>query len=45
MSDVNTIDKNKSQMDQWSILSDNIVYVRAVSYDDMNRMDIQTVDY
>ena len=25
VSDVNTLDKNKSQMEQWSILSDNIV--------------------
>ena len=45
VSDVNTIDKNKSQMEQWSILSDNIVYVRSVGYDDMNRVDIKTVDY
>ena len=28
VSDINTLDKNKSQMEQWSILSDNIVYVR-----------------
>ena len=45
MSDVNTIDKNKSQMEQWSILSDNIVYVRSVGYDDMNGVDIKMVDY
>ena len=45
LSDVNTIDKNKSQMEQWSILGDNVIYVRAVSYDDMNRVDIKTVDY
>ena len=32
-------------MEQWSILSDNIVYVRAVSYDDMNRVDIKMIDY
>ena len=44
VSDVNTIDKNKSQMEQWSILNDNIVYVRSVGYDDMNGMDIKTVD-
>ena len=44
-SDVNTIDRNKSQMEQWSILSDNIVYVRLVSYDDMNGVDIKMVDY
>ena len=30
------MDKSKSQMEQWSILSDNIVYVRSVGYDDMN---------
>ena len=45
VSDVNMMDKNKSQMEQWSILSDNIVYVRSVSKDGMNRIDIKTVDY
>ena len=30
VSDVNMLDKNKSQMEQWSLLSDNIVYVRSV---------------
>ena len=45
LSDVSTVDKNKSQMEQWSILSDNIVYIRAVSYDDMNRVNIKMVDY
>ena len=45
MSDINTLDKNKSQMEQWSILSDNIVYVRSVVYDDMSGVDIQMVDY
>ena len=45
VSDVNMIDKNKSQMDQWSILSDNIVYVRSVGYDEMNGVDIKMVDY
>ena len=39
------MDKNKSQMEQWSILSDNIVYVRSVSNDDMNGIDIKMVDY
>ena len=34
VSDVNTLDKNKSQMEQWSILSDNIVYVRSVHYEE-----------
>ena len=45
VSDVNTIDKNKSQMEQWSILSDNIVYVRSVGYDDINGVDIKMVNY
>ena len=45
VSDINTLDKNKSQMEQWSILSDNIVYVRSVGYDDMSGMDIKMVDY
>ena len=36
VSDINILDKNKSQMEQWSILSDNIVYVRSVGYDVMN---------
>ena len=45
VSDVNTMDKNKLQMEQGSILSDNIVYVRSVSNDDMNRIDIKMVDY
>ena len=43
--DINTSDKNKSQMEQWSILSDDIVYVRSVSYDEMSRVDIKMVDY
>ena len=45
VSDINTLDKNKSQMEQWSILSDNIVYVRSVGYDDMSGVDIKMVDY
>ena len=32
-------------MEQWSILSDNIVYVRSVGYDDMSGVDIRMVDY
>ena len=32
-------------MEQWSILSDNIVYVRSLSNDDMNGIDIKMVDY
>ena len=45
VSDVNMLDKNKSQMEQWSILSDNIVYVRSVGYEQMNRVDIKIIDY
>ena len=45
VSDVNMMNKNKSQMEQWSILSDNIVYVRSVGNDDMNGIDIKMVDY
>ena len=45
VSDINTLDKNKSQMEHWSILSDNIVYVRSVGYDDMSGVDINMVDY
>ena len=32
-------------MEQWSILSDNIVYVRSEGNDVMNGIDIKTVDY
>ena len=39
------LDKNKSQMEQWSILNDNIVYVRSVGYDEMSRVNIKMVDY
>ena len=45
VSDINMMDKNKLQMEQWSTLSDNIVYVRSVSNDDMNGIDIKMVDY
>ena len=45
VSDINTMNKNKSQMEQWSILSDNIIYVMSVSNDDMNDIDIKMIDY
>ena len=45
VSNVNTLGKNKSQMEQWSILSDNIVYVRSVGYNEMSGVDIKMVDY
>ena len=32
-------------MDQWSILSDNIVYVRSKDSDIMNGIDIKSIDY
>ena len=44
LSDRNMI-KNNSQMEQWSILSDNIVYVRSEDNDIMNGIDIKTIDY
>ena len=45
VSDINTLDKNRSQMEQWSILSDNIVYVRSFGYDVMSGVDIKMVDF
>ena len=45
VSEINMMNKNKSQMEQWSILSDNIIYVRSVGNDDMNGIDIKTVDF
>ena len=44
ISDMNTI-KNNLQMEHWSILSDNIVYVRSEGNDIMNGIDIKMVDY
>ena len=43
-SDRNTRRSN-SQMEQWSILSDNIVYVRSEDSDIMNGIDIKLIDY
>ena len=37
--------KNNSQMEQWSILSDNIIYVRSEGNDIINGIDIKSVDY
>ena len=37
--------RNNSQMEQWSILSDNIVYVRSAGNDIMNGIDIKMIDY
>ena len=44
-SDINILDKNKSQMEQWSILSDNIKYVKSFGYNDVSGIDIKMVDY
>ena len=44
LSDRNII-KSNSQMEQWSILSDNIVYVKLEDNDIMNGIDIKPIDY
>ena len=44
MSDKNMI-KSNSQMEQWSILSDNTVYVKSEDNDIMNGIDIKPIDY
>ena len=40
ISNMNMI-RNKLQMEQWSLLSDNIVYVRSEGNDVMNGIDIK----
>ena len=45
VSDINTMNKGKLQMEQWSILSDNIVYVRPAGKDVIHGIDIKMVDY
>ena len=37
--------RSNAQMEQWSILSDNIVYVRSEDHDIMNGIDIKLIDY
>ena len=44
LSDRNMI-KSNLQMEQWSILSDNIVYVKLEDNDIMNDIDIKLIDY
>ena len=39
------IRRNNLQMEQWSILSDNIVYVRSEDNDIMNGINIKPIDY
>ena len=44
LSDRNAKGSN-AQMDQWSILSDNIVYVKSKDSNIMNGIDIKSIDY
>ena len=44
LSDKNMI-KSNLQMEQWSILSNNIVYVKSEDNDIMNGIDIKLIDY
>ena len=37
--------RSNAQMEQWLILSDNIVYVRSENSDIMNGIDIKSIDY
>ena len=37
--------RSNAQMDQWSILSDNIVYVKSKDSDIMNIIDVKSIDY
>ena len=37
--------RSNSQMEQWLILSDNIVYVKSEDSDIMNGIDIKSIDY
>ena len=37
--------RSNAQMDQWLILSDNIVYVKSKDSDIMNGIDIKSIDY
>ena len=45
LSDRNLDRKVNSQIEQWSILSDNIVYVKSEDKDIMNGIDIKLIDY
>ena len=44
LSDRNTRRSNL-QMEQWSILSDNIIYIKSEDKDIMNGVDIKSIDY
>ena len=45
LSDRNMKKGNNSQIEQWSILSDNIIYVKSEDRDIMNGIDIKPIDY
>ena len=45
LSDRNVKKGNNSQIEQWSILSDNIVYVKSEDRNIMNGIDIKPIDY
>ena len=45
LSDRNLKKEVNSQIEQWSILSDNIVYVKSEDRDIMNGIDIKPIDY
>ena len=45
LSDRNTMRRSNLQMEQWSILSDNIVYIRSEDSDIMNGINIKPKDY
>ena len=45
LSNRNLDGKVNSQIEQWSILSDNIVYVKSEDKDIMNGIDIKPIDY
>ena len=45
VSDINMMNKSKLQMEQWSILGDNIVYVRSAGKDVINGIDLKMVNY
>ena len=45
LSDRNMKRGKNSQIEQWSILSDNIIYVKSQDRDIMNGIDIKSIDY
>ena len=45
LNDRNAKKGNNSQIEQWSILSDNIVYVKSEDRNIMNGIDIKLIDY